>query len=59
MTCPKCGTRQWDFTGPGRAKCANGHEWDQAPDMPGTFVRPGFPGDVNDPERFPEGGSEQ
>ena len=55
-TCPKCGTGDWDFTAPGLARCANGHEWEQAPDpeFPGTFVRPGFPGDVNDPERFPD-----
>lgn len=59
VTCPQCGTREWDFTGPGRAQCASGHEWDQAPAWPGTFARPGFPGDTNDPERFPEEGSER
>lgn len=57
VTCPQCGTGDWDFTAPGRAQCASGHEWDQAPDpaFPGTFVRPGYPGDVNDPERYPDG----
>lgn len=56
VTCPKCGTEEWDFTGqtPDRAQCVNCHEWDQAPDIPGTFVRPGYPGDVNDPERYPD-----
>jgi hypothetical protein len=53
MGCPECGTYEWDFTDDNRAQCQNGHEWDQAPDIPGTFVRPGFPGDINDPERFP------
>ena len=24
------------------------------PEIPGTFVRPGHPGDINDPERWPE-----
>jgi hypothetical protein len=51
--CPQC-PADWDFTGPGRAGCANGHQWDQAPDLPGTFTRPGWPGDHNDPERFPD-----
>lgn len=26
----------------------------RAPAIPGTFVRPGYPGDINDPERFPD-----
>jgi hypothetical protein len=54
ITCPQCGTGEWDFTSPGTARCANGHEWAQAPACPGTFVRPGHPGDTNDPERYPE-----
>ena len=57
VTCRECGTEDWDFIAPGLAQCANGHEWDQAADpaFPGTFVRPGFPGDVNDPDRYPAG----
>jgi hypothetical protein len=57
VNCPECGTEDWDFASDGRAQCANGHEWDQAPDpaFPGTFMRPWFPGDVNDPDRFPGG----
>ena len=50
--CPECGA-MWDFIDMGRAECENGHQWDQAPHFPGTYVRPGFPGDTNDPERFP------
>jgi hypothetical protein len=52
--CPACGSDDWDFTVNDRARCVNGHQWDQAPELEGTFVRPGYPGDMNDPERFPD-----
>lgn len=51
--CPVCGTMDWDFIEVNRAECVNGHRWDQAPGIPGSFMRPCHPGDINDPERFP------
>lgn len=53
VSCPECGTPDWEFTGDGQPECVNGHIWNQVPEIPGTFVRPGYPGDMNDPERFP------
>jgi hypothetical protein len=59
VTCPECGTDQWDFTGPCSAECVNGHRWDEGPAIPGTLVRPGYPGDINDPERYPDDDGEE
>jgi hypothetical protein len=56
--CTQCGA-SWDFTGPGRARCENGHEWDDEPAFPGTLVRVGHLGDVNDPERYPDNAAEE
>lgn len=53
ITCPRCGSEDWDFEALGKARCGSGHTWDQAPAYPGTFVRPGHPGDMNDIERWP------
>jgi len=57
--CPQCGTCDWDYPGlPPRAVCAAGHAFNRAADLPGTAIRPGYPGDVNDPERWPDDNAE-
>ena len=30
------------------------HTWDASPVIPGTMVRDGYPGDMNDPDRVPK-----
>ena len=52
-TCPECGSGEWDYNEDGLAEDSAGHTWGQAPAEPGIWLRPGRPGDVNDPERFP------